>query len=426
MRAFRPDTGCVLVCTALITFACGNERATAPRPTAVTEPLVRAVSGVELPELAMQAKLAGVARRVALALQDSALRRLVFDELHASTSREHKLHFGPFLRARGGPLLDRMAHNGRLPADAVLSSLDSVVDVEFYMPVREHFASWRGDENLIVVSQLSDSDDPVGFTLTGQPVAELSAETPPATPVLVIVPVESDFSVRPVRAEACPECPPGGGGGGSGGDGGASSAASELWMVEAEFEDNGEGWPRGSPELVVSTVQVYSNGAFQVLHCAHEDQGDLRYRWDGNSGWAGEVLITPLSDLHPTNTLDPRVGILIYENDDDGSLCAYSPDNWWDNFPGQMQRASSNDYRADWQRVEQDANGDGVVDGIVTFLGYLIAGSVLDDLVGNGDDLVGLSVLATGSSGFQDPKNIVRFLEACLPAGNGWVRFQLR
>jgi hypothetical protein len=196
-------------------------------------------------------------------------------------------------------------------------------------------------------------------------------------------------------------------------------------MVEAVFEDDGEGWPRGSPELVISTVQVFDNGAFQILHCAHEEQWDPRYRWDGDDGWVGSVLVTPLADLHPPGTVDPHVGILIYENDD-GGLCGYSPDNWWDNAPGQMQRAQWNEYRADWLRLEQDNNGDGVADAIVTFLEYLVLGSVLSDLTGNGDDLVGLSVLATGASGFQDPKNIVRFLEGGLPSGNGWVVFELR
>ena len=201
---------------------------------------------------------------------------------------------------------------------------------------------------------------------------------------------------------------------------------SELWMTEAVFEDNGEGWPRGSPELVVSTVRVFDNGGFSTLHCAHEEQGDPLYRWDGDDGWVGEVLITPLADLHPPGVVNPRVGILIYENDDSGSLCGYSPDSWWDNTPGQMYRAALNDYRADWQRLEQDNNGDGVVDASISFLGTLIGGSVLSDIAGNGDDLVGLTVLATNASGFEDPKNVVRFLESGLPAGNGWVKFTLK
>jgi hypothetical protein len=375
----------------------------------------------------MEARLAALARDVALALQDSDIRRLVFEEIGASPYREHKLPFGRFVRGRGAPLLARVAAVRAQTTSAALMRLDSTVDVEFYMPVPAHVAAWRGDDGLIVVAQLDDQARPVGFTLNGSPVPGLSPHVPPATPALVLVPVETDFTRVPSRAEECPDCPPGGGGGGgSGGGGGGSSLYSELWMVEAVFQEDGEGWPRGSPELVVSTVQVFSNGAFQVLHCAHEEQADPLYRWDGDDGWAGQVLITPLADLHPPGSSDPRVGILIYENDDDGSLCRYSPDNWWDDTPGQMQRAASNDYRADWQRLEQDNNGDGVADAIVSFLGYLVAGSVLSDLTGNGDDLVGLSVLATGASGFQDPKNVVRFLEDGLPAGNGWVRFQLR
>jgi hypothetical protein len=152
----------------------------------------------------MTARLGALAHDVAVALQNADLRRLVFEELSASPYREHKLHFAGFVRGRGAQLLERVAAVRHRTANAVLTSLDSVADVEFYMPVPEHLAAWRGDTNLIVVAQLGDEATPVGFTLSGHPVPGLSPDIPPATPALVLVPVETDFSQQPARAEGKP------------------------------------------------------------------------------------------------------------------------------------------------------------------------------------------------------------------------------
>jgi hypothetical protein len=377
---------------------------------------------VELPEALVTARLGALAHDVAVALQNADLRQLVFNELSASPYREHKLHFAGFVRGRGAQLLERVAAVQRRTVNAALASLDSVADVEFYMPVPEHAAAWRGDTNLIVVAQLRDEATPVGFTLTGEPVLALSPDVPPATPALVLVPVETDFSQGPARAEECPECPPGGGGGGGGG-GGSPSLASELWAIEMVLEDDGEGWPRGSPELVISTLRVFTNGTSETLRCANEEKASPYY-FDAEAGWAGEVLVTPLSEFNPPG--GGLTGIMIWENDDEGSLCAFSPTYSWEPVEAQMVRAQSGGYRADWQRVAQDNDGDGVVDAIKSFLETLASLVVLSEWIGNGDDVVGLVVLSGSASGFQDPKNIVRFLEDGLPSGNGWIKFQLR
>jgi hypothetical protein len=365
----------------------------------------------------MEARLAALARDVALALQDADIRRLVFEEIGASPYREHKLHFARFVRGQGAPLLDRVATVRSRTADAVLMALDSVVDVEFYMPVPEHVAGWRGDANLIVVAQLSDEAVPIGFTLTGQRVAALTPDIPPATPALVLVPVETRFTPPPQRQACLEDC------GGGGGGGTSPSLASELWAIEMVLENDGEGWPRGSPELVISTLRVFTNGTSQTLHCAHEEQA-YPYRFDADAGWAGEVLVTPLSEFNPPG--GGLTGIMVWENDDAGSLCVFAPTYPWEPVEQQMVRAQSNGHRADWRRVEEDNNGDGAIDAIKAFLLQLASLVVVSEWTGNGDDLVGLVVLSGSASGFQDPKNIVRFLEDGLPSGNGWIKFQLR
>jgi hypothetical protein len=74
---------------------------------------------------------------------------------------------------------------------ALLESLPT--PLELYMPVDEHREQWTGTSDLMVLGELSEDVAPVAYTLDGVEV-RLSQEAPPATPVLALVPVETDFS----------------------------------------------------------------------------------------------------------------------------------------------------------------------------------------------------------------------------------------
>ena len=79
-----------------------------------------------------------------------------------------------------------------------------------YLPVPAHRAAWRGDDNLLVATVGADHEAPVAFTLDGRRIV-LDAERPPATPVLVVVPVETDFD-HPSRGPAAANIVSGGAG----------------------------------------------------------------------------------------------------------------------------------------------------------------------------------------------------------------------
>ena len=77
-----------------------------------------------------------------------------------------------------------------------------------------HRAAWRGDGRVLVATALRDHDVPVAFDTAGNRYL-LSSETPPAIPVLALVPVETDFSLTPspmmcyyvdCGGGACPRC----------------------------------------------------------------------------------------------------------------------------------------------------------------------------------------------------------------------------
>lgn len=140
-----------------------------------------------------------LARAVALALNDQGMRQRVRNDMVRSPFREHKLDLTSYLHGEsGGILLAKMAkETGRSRGD-LLGLMASAPVLEFYMPMRAHRAAWKGGDNLLVAAQLDERNAPEGFDLRGQPVA-LSKDAPPATPTLVLVPVETDFSTIPAR-----------------------------------------------------------------------------------------------------------------------------------------------------------------------------------------------------------------------------------
>jgi len=263
----------------------------------------------------MQELLEQVTREVALALGDERIRRQVYTGLQMSPYSEHKLHFGNFLRGPGTPLLAAIAAaRGATPSpgaapveartEAVLATLDSIVDLEFYMPVRQHFTAWDGDANLIVASALRDNGStPVGFDLTGQAVT-LSASQPPPTPTLVVVPVETDFSrvpsqSAPQRADAAATADVGPG----------------IYMTRAVVYSDHEGWPRGDPEFEVHLFQTDVDMDYLDQVCAGQAQDNINYRWntEETQDWTGDVALATEGRL----LLSPNNQFQMWEDDTD-------------------------------------------------------------------------------------------------------------
>jgi hypothetical protein len=263
----------------------------------------------------MRALLAKVTREVAIALADPAVRATVYRDLHASRYREHKLHFNTFLRSDAPSLLSAMAAArsatpGAAPApgvatpkEAVLATLDSIVDLEFYMPVKSHFATWNGDADLLVASVLRDDGTvPDGFDLTGRVVHIASSEVPPATPTLVVVPVETDFSTVPPPAPA-------------GVDAAVTVDEPGAYMTQLHVYDDHEGWGSGDPEFEIHTFVRNIDALYQDLVCSGKEAPSL-YQFDADQDWWGngvhDVLMATEERMASANE---RVQFQIWEDD---------------------------------------------------------------------------------------------------------------
>src|SRR5947199_10770483 len=141
-----------------------------------------------------------LARSLALALGDPAFRAHVKGELDRSPYREHKLPFQRFLTARagGGIALATMARRSGVAMADLTREADGAMPLEMYLPVPEHRRTWTGDANVLVATAVADHDVPVAFDVHGNRLL-LDPEPPPSTPLIAVVPVETDFSARPTN-----------------------------------------------------------------------------------------------------------------------------------------------------------------------------------------------------------------------------------
>src|SRR2546423_2741404 len=183
--------------------------------TPVTSPTSPPVNDGAVPAASLAAatqRSEGLARMVAKGLKNPVFRAYLKAQLDASPYREHKLQFETFLAANSGRGLREVAFENNVTKEDIAVAAKDAIALEVYLPVPAHRAAWQGDEHLLVATALKDDDPPIAFDADGNRRV-LDPKVAPATPVLAIVPVETDFSVQPAR-QTCVECDDGVGSGG--------------------------------------------------------------------------------------------------------------------------------------------------------------------------------------------------------------------
>ena len=263
-----------------------------------------------------------LARSLALALGDPAFRAHVKGELDRSPFREHKLPFQRFLAAvpGGGIALATMARRSGVAMADLTREADGAMPLEMYLPVPEHRRTWTGDANVLVATAVADHDVPVAFDVHGNRRL-LDPERPPSTPVIAVVPVETDFSAAPaiIGCLSCggffpwPPIPP--------------PPAPGLYLTQAHFVDDFEGWLKGSPEFEVHILgQKAQTDSLTDYQCAGEKQ-PAPYYFDQNSlDWSGSVLLFSKAQLDAYNAAHPGQNIRVFVVEDDDTACQIKAD----------------------------------------------------------------------------------------------------
>jgi hypothetical protein len=290
-------------------LACSDRApGTAPRGTGAP-PVAAAASNAER-----------LARSLALALGDPAFRAQVKAQLDRSPFREHKLSFQRFLEAQGGLAAAALARGAGLGAADFTRDADRAIPLEIYLPVPAHRRAWTGGADVLVATAMADHEAPVAFDVQGNRRL-LDPEQPPATPVIAVVPVETDFSATPeaIQCLACggfppppppppPPQPP--------------VAAPGLYMTKAHFVDDFEGWLKGSPEFEVHVLgQKDQTDSLTDYQCAGE-KPPAPYYFDQNGlDWSGSVMLFAKPQLDAYNAAHPGQNVRVFVVEDDDTAC---------------------------------------------------------------------------------------------------------
>jgi hypothetical protein len=288
-----------------------------------------------------RAALTRVARLVAQAMDNEPARQHLKRDMRAAPFKEHKLELASYLRSKDGrALLDAMIAKSGGGEGEVFGPLAAIRPLEFYMPVAKHRETWTGKGDILVASQLDESEQIVAFDEAGRGVS-LDKKVPPDQPTLSIVPVETRFdqpllpatsrNVRDAGGSAIGtleplalkgsnliSCGDTCGGGGSGSPPPALSPG--LYLEFSRILDMKEPWTRGDPEIEVHIQGPTSTAAPNYgddLSCSGEHVADFRKVFDQNTGfWEGEVMLYSEEETVAfVNKFNQGFHILFWEDD---------------------------------------------------------------------------------------------------------------
>jgi hypothetical protein len=315
----------------LVALAAALAACDRPAPTAVNEDTPPAP--VALSSAHERAAMDRLARRLARALADPAFRAYLKAELDRSPFVEHKLQLQRFLRSSGRRALKEVARLSAASDSEVEAEANAAIPLEIYFPVPAHRTAWSGGPDVLVASARHDRDAPVAYNVEGRRQI-LSPDGPPSTPVLAVVPVETDFGADELVANAptlpSPDPPP---------PPPPPASPSGLYMTYAHFVQDFEGWFKGDPEFEIHILgQAGTSDSLADYQCAGARAGGY-YSFDQNDlDWSGKVLLFSQSQLNAYKTAHPNQNFRILALEDDDTACAIKFDsNRFKNMIGTLQ-----------------------------------------------------------------------------------------
>jgi hypothetical protein len=385
-----------------------------PAPTAVNEETPAAPISAVASHLATErTAMDRLARRVARALADPDFRAYIKGELDRSPFVEHKLQFQSFLARSDRRALRQVARLSSESESAVQADLAAAIPLEIYFPVPGHRAAWTGGPDILVASAREDREAPIAYAVNGRRQV-LSPDTPPSTPVLAIVPLETDFgSEAPVSFAVAPPSPP------------PPPAIppplppSGLFMTYAHFVQDFEGWFKGNPEYEIHILgQAGTSDSLTDYQCAGEPAGGY-YRFDQNSlTWSGRVLLFSQTQLNSYKAAHPNQNFRIIALEDDDTGCKIKFDsNRFKNLQTVLQAAypgltGSKDTTASLGKWVKRANAlQKILRAAYSFI------TTQDDLIGNAVEDVVVGQFYPGANWIVKGEN---------NATNGWIKLEMR
>jgi hypothetical protein len=368
-----------------------------------------------------------LARRFAVALHDPGFRAYVRRRLTDSPYREHKLAFRQFLGEEGQQGLHALSGGRPAAEDSVTGESVEAPALEFYFPVPAHRARWTGDEQVLVATAWGDLDQPVAFDPQGTRIV-LSADHPPDTPVLALVPAELDFDSPAARAgveqticiDLC--LPTGGGtGGGTAGDPGGPQVApppAGIYLLKSHFNSTFEGWLKGDPEFEFHILgQSGTTDSLTDYQCAGEKKASPYYFDQNDLDWSGRVMLFNGLQLSNYKAQHPNQAFRIFAVEDDNEACVIRTD-----------QGSFLDVLSTAARTYKDLTG--VIDTINTTKVLVMKTdlvklwTLVSNLILTNDELPGSAIRDSTALEFHTGYNFV--IKGKDNVTNGWAQLEVR
>jgi hypothetical protein len=400
---------------AVVALAAALAACDRPAPTAANEEATpapaSAVPGAQPSK--ERAAMDRLARRLARALADPEFRTYLKAELDRSPFIEHKLQLQSFLKTSGHRALKAVARLNNATDSEIEQEAREAIPLEIYFPVPAHRAQWSGGADVLVASARQDHEAPVAYDVAGRRRL-LSPDAPPVTPVLAVVPLETDFTQPngPGSEATCGSC---GGGGGTP----PPTAPTGLYMTYAHFVQDFEGWFKGSPEFEVHILgQSGTSDSLSDYQCAGEPAGGY-YRFDQNNlDWSGSVLLFSQVQLNSYRAAHPNQNFRIIALEDDDTGCVIKFDsNRFKNMVSTIQSAypsltGTKDTATAIVRLVKRANAlQKILKSAYSFI------TTQDDLIGNAIEDVVVGQFPAGANWIiKGEKN----------ATNGWIKLEMR
>ena len=382
-----------------------------PEPTAPIAEQGRAVT-TQSEERSQRAAADRLARRFARALDHAEFRTFIKAELDGSPYAENKLHLQRFLARADRRAMRDVARLSGEAESAVEADARAATPLEIYLPVSAHRAAWTGGPDVLVASAREDGDAPVAYDVKGGRRV-LSAETPPDTPVLAIVPVETDFgpdrsgafAVTPPPPPPPDPLPP-------------PSPPLGMYMTYARFAQDFEGWFKGDPEYEIHILgQAGTSDSLTDYQCSGAPASGY-YRFDQNNlEWTGQVLLFSQTQLNNYKTAHPNQNFRIIALEDDDTGCQIKFDgSRFKNLQAVLQAAypdltGSKDTTSSTGRIIKRANAlQKILRAAYSFI------TTQDDLIGNAiEDVVVGQFIAGANWIIKGESNVT----------NGWIKLRI-
>jgi hypothetical protein len=389
-----------------------------PAPTATEEtPSLPSALSRSPERAAERAAIDRLARRLAAALADPGFRAGLKAELDRSPFVEHKLQLQSYLRASDHKALKEVARLNNTAAANIDAEASAAIPLEIYFPVRAHRAAWTGGPDVLVASAREEREAPVAYDVSGHRQV-LSAEKPPATPVLAVVPVETDFSgtggLRVAPMECQTSCGTGGGGGG-----GTPTAPTGLFMTYSHFVQDFEGWLKGDPEFEIHILgQSGVTDSLRDYQCTGGAAGGYYYFDQNSLTWTGSVLLFSQAQLNSYKTAHPNQNFRIVALEDDDTGCVIKFDgNRFKNLTNTIQTQYPNltgtkDTSSTAGKWVKRANAlQKILSAVYSFI------TTQDDLIGNAIEDVVVGQTYPGANWI---------VKGDANATNGWLKLEMR